>query len=47
MKEVTVTLTLLVNDDTNPRKWIPEAIYQNLEPNESLQSYTQTEEEDA
>lgn len=47
MKEVTVTLTLLVNEDTNPRKWILDAIYQNLEENEDIVSYGQTEEEDA
>lgn len=45
MKEVTVTLVLRVSDDTNCRKWIPDAIDMNLERGEELLSYEQTEEE--
>lgn len=45
MREVTLTVKLLVNDDTRPAKWVAEAIEQNLEAGEKVVDVETTSDE--
>ena len=43
MQKVTITMTLLVNDDACLSDWVPQSITEQLDPGEELLSYEDTE----
>ena len=43
MQQVTITMTLLVNDDACLSDWVPQSITEQLEPGEELLAYDDTE----
>ena len=43
MQQVTITMTLLVNDDACLSDWVPQSITEQLDPGEELLSYKDTE----
>jgi hypothetical protein len=43
MQQVTITMTLLLNDDACLSDWVPQSITEQLEPGEELLAYDDTE----